>query len=157
MGLVVFHLVVALLGPLFESATSSANLFSRSNSCHHQESSTPPTSTIIIPIITINKAKTSTGSFSQPVSPTNLPGCFSTYLRRHRTSKPLTSSWPIIFMSIKANMKCVVQVKLPAQSPRCAGALVNSLALFRSFANANLCFGTQSTLLHIFKGLQLLT
>ena len=35
MGLVVFHLVVALLGSLFKSATRSANLNSTSNNCSH--------------------------------------------------------------------------------------------------------------------------
>ena len=35
MGLVVFHLVVALLGSLFKSATRSTNLNSTSNNCSH--------------------------------------------------------------------------------------------------------------------------
>ena len=62
------HLVMTLLITLLKSATSSTNLNQKFYKSFQ------------IRIFQDCPSGTSTGSFSQPVSPTNLPGCFSTYL-----------------------------------------------------------------------------
>ena len=89
---------MTLLITLLKSATSSTNLNQKFYKSFQ------------IRIFQDCPSGTSTGSFSQPVSPTNLPGCFSTYLSLlsgyHQISCPC---YRVITKYLVVNSHLVVQ------------------------------------------------
>ena len=127
------HLVMTLLITLLKSATSSTNLNQKFYKSFQ------------IRIFQDCPSGTSTGSFSQPVSPTNLPGCFSTYLSLWSSYHQISCCYRVIGLSsnIFLLLSSYHQISCRQFPPCCARAFTHSSALLRSFTNANLlakCF-----------------